>query len=83
MHYSNPDVDHDCYPTGRDDRDNAQQIHDLACTVADYRDFDAPMDVYISGPRRGNNSGTYEWCAEVSNCTNVSSYEWEYSYDGF
>ncbi|MCP4219682.1 MAG: hypothetical protein GY765_33930 [bacterium] len=37
------------------------------------------MSVNISGPVKGNNSGTYTWCANVSNGT-ASSYFWQYRY---
>lgn len=44
----------------------------------------AKMSVTISGPGKGNNSGTYTWCANVTG-TGLRlpyTYDWRYSYDG-
>ncbi|MDQ1349988.1 MAG: hypothetical protein QG657_289 [Acidobacteriota bacterium] len=42
------------------------------------------MTVTISGPTKGDNSGTYTWCANVSGAglTPPYTYDWRYSYDG-
>lgn len=78
-------VDFNNKPTGvANDRDNARRVNDNRCGVGNLRgDPPPPMLVSISGPHKAHNSGNYTWCATVSNCTNVSSYYWEYSTDGF
>lgn len=40
------------------------------------------MRVTISGPTKGNNSGTYTWTASSSNGISPYTYTWLYSYDG-
>lgn len=40
------------------------------------------MRVTISGPTKGNNSGTYTWSASSSNGISPFTYTWLYSYDG-
>lgn len=40
------------------------------------------MGVTISGPTRGDNSGTYMWSASASNGVAPYTYAWRYSYDG-
>ncbi len=40
------------------------------------------MSVYITGPSKGTNSGTYTWCASVSGGTAPYTYLWKYSYNG-
>lgn len=84
-YFSNPNVNFKNKPTGvANDRDNARQINDTRCTVGNHRgDPPPPMLVSISGPHKAHNNTNYTWCATVSNCTNVSSYDWEYSTDGF
>ncbi len=84
QHYSNPDVEFKNRATGtQSGNNNARQLRDLACVVADYIPAEEPMSISISGPSKGDNYGTYTWCANVNNCDNVASYNWEYSYDGF
>lgn len=64
-----------------------------ACSITNFSSYDitaiqylfppAPsMTVSISGPAKGNNSGTYTWAANVSNGTGPYSYDWRYSYTG-
>ncbi len=40
------------------------------------------FSVNISGPTRGNNSGTYTWNANVQNGNGPYTYSWYYSYTG-
>lgn len=84
MHFSNPDVEFKNKDTGvTDERENADQLTAEGCNIADYRDFTPPLNVNITGPNKGDNSGTYTWCANISNCPNPTSIVWEYSIDGF
>lgn len=64
-----------------------------ACSITNFSFYDikaiqylyppAPsMSVSISGPSKGNNSGTYTWSANVYNGTGPYTYDWRYSYDG-
>lgn len=41
-----------------------------------------PFTVSISGPTKGDNRGTYTWCAYVSGGQSPYTYDWRYSYDG-
>ncbi|MFA0960231.1 M12 family metallopeptidase [Roseivirga sp. BDSF3-8] len=41
-----------------------------------------PMSATISGPAKGDNSGTYTWSASVRKGTAPFTYLWKYSYDG-
>ncbi len=82
QYYSNPNVEFNGKATGTNTRDNTRQIENLACTISNYRNYDA-MSVAISGPTIGQNNTSYTWCANVSDCGNVNYYNWEYSYDGF
>ncbi len=84
MHFSNPDVEFKNKDTGvSDERENADQLSAEACAIANYRDFTPPLNVNISGPTWGDNSGTYTWCANITSCPNPTSIFWEYSIDGF
>lgn len=82
-HASNPLVNYQGKPTGTRDRNNVSQLNAMVCTVANYRDYTPRIKVNIVGPTSGNNTGTYTWCANISNCTNPLYVYWEYSLDGF
>jgi hypothetical protein len=83
LHYSNPDVEYKNKATGTSStNDVARKLRAEALTVEAFRPFTPPLSVYISGPTKGNNSGTYTWYANVSNGT-ASSYLWKYSLDGY
>lgn len=83
LHYSNPDVEYKNKATGTSStNDVARKLRAEALTVEAFRPFPPPLSVYISGPTKGNNSGTYTWYANVSNGT-ASSYLWKYSLDGY
>ncbi len=84
LNVSNPEVEIDDTETGvTDERENADQLGALGCTIADYRPFVEPMTVSISGPNKANNNDTYTWCANVDFCHGtVTTVDWEYSYDG-
>ncbi len=45
--------------------------------------YTPPFTVYIDGPHHGYNHINYTWCADVSNCSTITSYLWEGSTDGF
>jgi hypothetical protein len=78
LFFSNPDIRFENVPTGTNERNNARQLREQGHTVADFRN----LTLRISGPRYGDNSGTYTWEALVSNYVNAPySYLWEYSYD--
>lgn len=63
--------------------DNARQMLDLACTVANYRDFLGPMTVNIQGPSQVLTGGLASWCPSTTDCTTGVSYLWSWSEDGF
>ena len=85
IHYfSNPLVNYNEVATGiTNSRDNARILRERAETIASYRYTAPPMSLYISGPSSGVNFQSYNWCPEISNCSKVTSYQWEYSIDGF
>lgn len=84
MHFSNPDVEFRNEPTGVDDeRENEDQLSNLGCTIAQYRDFTVPFSIYITGPGKGDNSGTYTYCVNIFGCENPTSIVWERTNDGF
>jgi len=86
MHLSNPDVDFNSIPTGvNNERNNAQQMMDMACTIAGYRDLPPDPsidDVIISGYDAVAAGGTEVWCAQVYGCSGSTSFQWEYSTSG-
>jgi hypothetical protein len=81
-HFSNPDVKFRSKKTGTSTRNNAQQLSDMACIVADYVGFTPPFSVRIDGPLYGNNFDLYTWCLDLTSCNELSSVTWEYSVDG-
>lgn len=84
QHFSNPDVQFDGRATGiANDRDNARQLEARACDIADYREFQEPMSVFISGPSTMTAGFNHTWCANVNECENVTSYTWAWSENGF
>ncbi|MCP4551978.1 MAG: T9SS type A sorting domain-containing protein [Bacteroidetes bacterium] len=84
LHYSNPDVEYKNKATGTtSSNDVVRKLEIEASTVEVFRAFTPPLNAYISGPTKGNNSGTYTWYAVVSNGILPYSYLWEYSLDGF
>lgn len=83
QYYSNPDVEYNNKATGTaSTNDNARKLIDESCTVENFRPYDPPPSVYISGPSQGNNSGTYTWTAHGSGGQPPYSYLWKYSLDG-
>ncbi|PJA95794.1 MAG: hypothetical protein CO129_09905 [Ignavibacteriales bacterium CG_4_9_14_3_um_filter_34_10] len=84
MYYSNPDVDYKNKATGTStSNDVARKLEIEASTVEGFRSFNPPLSVYISGPTKGNNSGTYTWYAIASGGITPYSYSWNYSLDGY
>lgn len=50
QHYSNPDVEYDDKKTGKENkRDNAQQLRNTACIVAQFRTTEEPFSLSIGG----------------------------------
>lgn len=82
QNYSNPDVDHNNKATGTSTHDNARQLEEESCTVENFRPYNPPPSVYISGPTKGDNSGTYTWTAYGSGGQTPYTYLWKYSLDG-
>ncbi len=82
QYYSNPDVEYKNKPTGTSaSNDVAKKIRTTRYTVENFRPYNPPFNVYISGPVKATNSGTYTWRAIVTGGS-ASSYLWKYSYDG-
>jgi len=50
--------------------------------IHDYNVPPLPLAVNISGPAKGNNSGTYTWIAQASGAAPPYSYDWSESLDG-
>lgn len=83
-HFSNPDVDFSGRRTGTGKRDNADQFDDFGCIIGEPETpVSPPINVRTTGPRCGDNSESYEICANLSGCENPTNYFWEYSTDGF
>lgn len=82
QNYSNPDVEHNNKATGTSTHDNARKLVNESCTVENFRPYNPPPSVYISGPTKGNNSGTYTWTAYGSGGQTPYTYLWKYSLDG-
>jgi|AntRauTorcE11898_2_1112593.scaffolds.fasta_scaffold05897_1 hypothetical protein len=82
QNYSNPDVNHNNKATGTSTHDNARKLEEESCTVENFRPYNPPPSVYISGPSKGNNSGTYTWTAYGSGGQTPYTYLWKYSLDG-
>jgi len=85
LNFSNPGVNFNGVPTGTvNDRNNARQIDEnTACPVSCYQLGGDPMNVFISGLNMANAGQTASWCANVSDCNNITSYNWAYSTNGF
>jgi len=82
--FSNPDIDHNGYPTGAlGIRDNANVFEVNGCEVAQYRDFTPPLSASINGPNFIESAGPFTWTSIVNNGTGPYSYYWSYSTDGF
>lgn len=83
QHYSNPDVTYNGKSTGTSNsNDNARKLEVEGCTVENFRPFDPPPSVNISGPATGNNSGTYTWTASGSGGQTPYTYQWYFSLTG-
>jgi len=82
QNYSNPDVDYKNKATGTSTHDNARKLEVESCTVENFRPYNPPPSVYITGPSKGNNSGTYTWTAHGSGGQSPYTYLWKYSLDG-
>ncbi|MFP4025536.1 MAG: T9SS type A sorting domain-containing protein, partial [Thiohalospira sp.] len=65
--------------------DVARKLRTEASVVENFLPYNytPPLSVYISGPTKGYNSGTYTWSANVSNGDSPYSYVWHYSLDGY
>lgn len=84
LHYSNPDVEYKNKKTGTTStNDVARKLRTEAYVVENFRPYTPPLSVYISGPTKGNNSGTYTWTANVSSGVSPYTYVWHYSLDGY
>jgi hypothetical protein len=82
QNYSNPDVDYNNKATGTSTHDNARKLEEESCTVENFRPYNPPPSVYITGPTKGTNSGTYTWTAHGSGGQPPYTYLWKYSLDG-
>ena len=82
-HFSNPDVTFQGHPSGALLANNAQQIRDAAPFVSAFKPYCQPVDAIITGFSELGPNQTSTWCVDIYNCDNVSSINWEYSYDGF
>ncbi|MEZ4913900.1 MAG: T9SS type A sorting domain-containing protein [Chitinophagales bacterium] len=93
LYYSNPDVTYEGVATGiENERDNAKQLNNAACVIADYRESkqttnpppaNLPLHVSLTGPTKGKPGCDYTWCVQVENCTNITYMYWQYNIDGF
>jgi len=84
LHYSNPDVEYDNKNTGTSStNDIARKLRTEASVVENFLPYTPPLSVYISGPSKGTNSGSYTWSANVSSGVSPYSYVWHYSLDGY
>lgn len=84
LHYSNPDVEYKNKRTGTTStNDVARKLRTEASVVENFRPYAPPLSVYISGPSKGTNSGSYTWTASVSSGVSPYSYAWHYSLDGY
>lgn len=81
LHYSNPNVFYNSVATGTSSRNNARKLSEQGATVSYFRSY-TPYSVTISGPRWGDNAGTYTWVANVTKGTAPFTFQWHYSYDG-
>ena len=84
-HFSNPNISFDGASTGIiDQRDNARHIiQDASRYVPCYQPYTEPTNVVITGYNRLPAGESSSWCADVYGCTNIASYNWQYSTDGF
>jgi len=85
QYFSNPYISYRGEPIGTlSSNHNSRMLVQSAPIVSAFRLFNPPLSAGINGPHRGNNAGTYTWCAIVS-CggTPPYTYQWEYSLDGF
>lgn len=84
LHYSNPNVEYKDENTGTvSTNDVARKLRTEASVVEIFLPYTPPLSVYISGPTKGYNSGTYTWSANVSSGVSPYSYVWHYSLDGY
>lgn len=85
LNFSNPNINFNGAATGvNNDRDNARQIDEnTACLVSCYELGGDPINVFISGLNMTNENQTSSWCANVSDCDNITNFNWAYSTDGF
>ncbi len=82
LYFSNPNVEYKYSTTGTSTNNVALKLKNTASTVSNFRDNFSPLSVFISGPSKGYNAGTYTYNSIVSNGVLPYSYYWEYSYDG-
>ncbi len=88
LHFSNPSVFYQGHRTGViNNRNNARQMREAACIVKDYRDLesDETLNGTIFGPTLINVDGVtnHTWRAEACGCSDINSYAWEWSLNGF
>ena len=90
LHYSNPVVTFNSFPTGTSDDFNASVISDVACDAANYYDDVSCDDVtfFIKGKEtlcQTDIPGNANFSAELSNqfCSSLNyTYEWRYNQNG-
>ena len=86
-HYSNPLIEYRGAATGDNDRNNAQQLIDAACVVADHRPYDPPaipFIVEIEGETTTCACQPTVLGADVSGSSSSGlTYEWAISANGF
>jgi Metallo-peptidase family M12B Reprolysin-like len=81
--FSNPNVSFNNIPTGENNRNNARQLREQALKISNYEVGSDPVQAIVSGPSTVYSpSDSYTWCASTCN-TNISSYLWAWSPDGF
>ena len=81
--FSNPNVEHWNNATGTPENNNARKLVEESITLENLRPYIAPPSVYISGPHRGDNLGTYTWSAAVTGGQSPYTYQWQFSLNGY
>lgn len=80
LRFSNPDLNF-----GDADRNNTRRLLEIGHLMANYKQGQDPLQVFINGPSVIDNTYiNYTWCA--SSCNNdasITNYAWSWSGDGF
>lgn len=78
--FSNPDVTTGSFVTGTARRDNAAQLDNNACVIAEFREIETISGV-LDGPVSGTVGSFHTWNARISGCV-PSSFHWSTSLNG-